>query len=150
MFYRIFVSMILMSIYISLSGCDNVKSPMLEPKTTPPVSPQKGMATVIGRVVSEGDNKPITDTIVRMAEVVRQGGEGAYVLDIAQSPGTRSDQNGYFIFENVNPQEYVIIIGDVYDVYKVVSGDDQKPIAWATAADQILDVGTLSVDLGGE
>ena len=114
---------------------------------TPPAQPEAGMATVTGRVISEESGLPFADTVVRLAEVVRQEQEGAYVLDVAFSPGTDSDGEGFFIFENVDAIEYVIVVGDVYEIYKVIVGEDGKAKTWVTVEGQILDVGELIVDL---
>jgi hypothetical protein len=105
------------------------------------------MATVIGRVLSETSGEPLSDTIVRLAEVVREGGDGAYILDVAFSPGTDSDDEGFFIFENVDALEYVIVVGDVYEIYKIVVNEEGKAKTWVTVEDQVLDVGELIIDL---
>jgi hypothetical protein len=97
--------------------------------------------------MSEKTGVPMADTLVRLAEVVRSGDEGAYVLDQAFSPGARTDNDGYFIFENIPAMEYVLIVGDVQHSFKVIENEDKKPRVWNALADQILDVGVLKVTL---
>ena len=130
-----------------LSACSLVNSQSTLTAVTPPAPPQAGKATVVGRVMSEKTGEPMADTLVRLAEVVRSGDEGAYVLDQAFSPGARTDKDGYFIFENIPAMEYVLIVGDVQRSYKVIENEDKKPRVYNALADQILDVGVLTVTL---
>jgi hypothetical protein len=137
---------LLLSIIILLAGCKQAGIATQQLDVTPAAPPNTGSATLTGRIVTDsGDGS--ANTIVRLADVVHQGGEGVYVLDMAFSPGARTDQNGYFIFENIKPLEYVIIVGDAYDAYKVISGDDGKAKVFTTTVDQILDVGQFTIDL---
>lgn len=106
-----------------------------------------GKATVIGRVISEKTGQPLAHITVRLAEVVRQGNEGAFVLDTAFSPGDITDDQGYFRFDNVDAKEYVIVVGDVYTVYKIIPEPSGKARVWKAEPDQVLDVGELRVDL---
>ncbi|MHA2401583.1 MAG: hypothetical protein ACXADH_01210 [Candidatus Kariarchaeaceae archaeon] len=128
-------------------ACTSVTQSTDEAMVTPPASPDPGMTSVTGQVVSINSDLPIANTIIRLAQVVREGDEGAYVLDVAFSPGAMSDENGYFIFENITAQEYVIVVGDVYDQYKIIVDDEGKAKTWAALENQVLDVGLLLVDL---
>ena len=130
-----------------IAACTSNTQDRNNPLVTPPAQPEAGMATVTGRVISEESGLPLADTVVRLAEVVRQEEKGAYVLDVAFSPGTDSDGEGFFILENVDPLEYVIVVGDVYEEYKVMADEDGKAKTWTTVEDQILNVGELIVDL---
>ena len=139
--------LIIIAALLIIASCTSNTQEMNIPLVTPPDQPESGMATVTGRVISENSGLPLADTIVRLAEVVRQGDEGAYVLDVAFSPGTDSEGEGFFIFENVDPLEYVIVVGDVYEIYKVMADEDGKARTWITVKDEILNVGELIVDL---
>ena len=140
--------LIIIAASLIFASCTTNTQEMKKPLVTPPAQPESGMATVTGRVISENTGLPLSDTIVRLAEVVRQEDEGAYVLDVAFSPGTDSDGEGFFIFENVDAYEYVIVVGDVYEIYKVMADEDGKAITWITVEDEILNVGELIVNLG--
>jgi hypothetical protein len=142
--FYIFLFSILSGIIIACAS--DTRAPT-EALVTPPASPDPGMTTVTGRVISKNTDHPLSPTIIRLARVVREGDEGAYVLDIAFSPGAMSDENGFFIFENIAAQEYVIVVGDVYDQYKIIVENDGTAKAWAALENQVLDVGELSVDL---
>ena len=109
--------------------------------------PENGKATVVGKVISLIDGTPMPDTVVRLAEVYREGDEGAFVLDGAYSPGAITDEQGKFAIENVDVKEYVIVVGDVYDKYQIIADPDDNAKIYQAIKDEILDVGELEVDL---
>ena len=51
------------------------------------------------------------------------------------------------MFENVEPMEYVIVVGDIENTYRIVSDDSGKASVFMAEPDQILDVGELTVEL---
>lgn len=124
-------------------------SPTIQTQSEPPTvpTPEPGSASVAGRVLALADQSPMPDTIVRLAEVHRDGDQGAYVLDMAFSPGTRTDANGYFVFPSVEAREYVIIVGDVEWLYDVISETDGLPKVWQADPNQVLSTGDLLVEL---
>jgi len=130
-----------------LVGCNTV-TPTLEPTQTKAAAlPEEGMATVVGQVLDRETGESMQDTIVRLAEVHRDGDDGAYVLDVAFSPGALTDKDGFFIFENVDAMEYVIVVGDVYNVYEVITGEEGTPATWVAGKNQVTDIGQIRVDL---
>jgi hypothetical protein len=108
------------------------------------------MASVVGQVLHQ-EGHPMVNTIVRLAEVARgaEGRGGAFILDVARSPGTFTDQNGYFNIQNVKAGEYVIVVGDVEitGIYEVIPDTDGKAKIWNLPADKVTDVGVLTVNI---
>lgn len=135
-------------ILLFLSACTSKESTEV-PATSPTLSPpSEGLSSVTGQVIHEETQEPFIDTIVRLAEVVRtEEGEDVFVLDQAFSPGAKTDETGIFVFEDVDPMEYVIVVGDVTGIYEVIPGDDGKPKVFNATPDEILDVGSLLVRL---
>jgi hypothetical protein len=137
---------------VFLSSCNkglpSAINPEVLPTGTPPPAPEAGKATAIGQVKHQ-DGSPFSDVIVRLANVARdaQGKGGAYILDIAHSPSTYSDAYGYFIIQNIDPGEYVIVIGDVEvpQLYEVVQESNGDAKVWNFPVDQVTDVGVLTV-----
>jgi hypothetical protein len=109
--------------------------------------PEAGKATVVGQVLSKQTGAPITGTSVRLAEVTRQDGEAIYVLDGANSPGAETGGDGSFVMANIVAREYVLVIGDPYAKYVVIPDETNRARVWNAAADQVLDVGELRIDL---
>ena len=141
--YPIILGLILCLFIAGCSVVGNVGSPAV----TPPAKPESGKATVVGRVISSKDGSPYVDTLVRLAEVYREGDKGAYALDQAFSPGAKTDANGYFIFENITAREYVLVIGDVMKDYKIYPDSQGKPKVWTAEPDKVLDMGIIKTDL---
>jgi len=137
-----------------LTSCTKTTTPTINPEVlvtpTPPPQPNSGMATIIGQVV-HNDGHPLAKIIVRLADVARgaEGKGGAFILDLARSPGTITDQYGYFIFQNVKAAEYVIVVGDVEvtGVYEIIHGADGKATVWNLPADQVTNVGVIKVSI---
>lgn len=117
---------------------------------TPPQPPDPGLATVTGRIINTiGEFQP--RVIVRLAEVFRgiEGRGGAFILDVAHSPSTYSDEAGYFILPNIKAAEYVIVIGDVEitGIYEIIPQEDGKARVFTMPADQVTDVGEITITI---
>lgn len=117
---------------------------------TPPPQPESGKATMVGRVMHQ-DGYPLGNVIVRLADVARgaEGRGGAFILDVARSPGTITDQNGFFTVQNIKPGEYVIVVGDVEtgNVYEIIKEDNGTAKVWNFPADKVTDIGVLKVSI---
>jgi hypothetical protein len=130
---------------VFLTSCSQAKEVTMG--GTPVPDPETGKATAIGRALWKKDGAPYRFTLVRLAEVVRQGDEGLFVLDQAFSPGSRTDENGYFVFKNIPAGEYVLVVGDVMTVYKIIPEQGDQAKVFDIPADVVTDLGTVRVDL---
>lgn len=112
-------------------------------------TPEIGKSNLTGYLVDD-QGIPLKNTTIRLAEVYRQSENsenGAYLLDTAFSPGTVSDENGFFFFQNIEPKEYVIVIGDVENNnYEIISQQNGLPKVWVVIANQVIDIGTIKVN----
>src|SRR4051794_17878437 len=99
---KIYVCLFLASLAIILSACQTAaplltdKNKEIKGKFIP--SPEAGMAVMTGKVLSSKDGKQFSNVPVRLAQIYRKEGEsegdGAFVLDIANSPSALSEQDG--------------------------------------------------------
>lgn len=111
-----------------------------------------GKAVVIGRLISSITEQPITNVPVRMAKIhyAEEGNkdpnQGAWALDNAFSPYSVSNENGYFIFENVEPVDFVIFVGDILDRYNIETDEAELPIPHTAPADTLTDLGDVVVE----
>ncbi len=110
------------------------------------------LSAVEGRVltVASGTPRPMADTVVRLAKVFynEPHTDGVYVLDGASSPGAITDQEGRFSVVNIEPGDYVIVVGDAESPdHVIISERDGKAKLFTAEAGQTLDVGTLEVNL---
>jgi len=103
---KLLLSLIIFVFFISACSQERPTSSRI----TPFASPQSDKAIVVGRVVSPGAKSPYANLIVRLAEIhyEENGQGGVFVMDEGLSPGTRTDNNGNFVIENVPPMEYAI------------------------------------------
>lgn len=111
-----------------------------------------GKAVVLGRLISTVTGQPIANTPVRMAEIFyaeegnKDPNQGAWALDNAQSPFAYTNADGFFIFENVEPGDFVIFVGDVLDRYNVETNENERPVPRTAPADELSDLGDVRVN----
>jgi hypothetical protein len=64
-----------------------------------------------------------------------------------------TNEQGSFMFSNIEPGEYVIVVGNVEGVdleaYEIIANPDGSGRVVNAEADQIIDVGKLEVTLSG-
>jgi hypothetical protein len=113
--------------------------------------PKSGKSVVFGRILSIKSGKPLSNVIVRMAEVyyqndAKKSDNGIYVLDNAFSPYTVTNNNGVFVFDNIEPRDYVLFVGDVAVKYTIVTRSDGKPKVWTVKGDEITYFGDIMID----
>ena len=132
---------------LSLVACggDASKTPPSTIVPTPTLA--AGTASVVGQVTSVQSGKPLANRPVWLAPITYQGDEGVYALDTAFSPGSKTDQDGKFRIVNVEPKDYVLVVGDPNSDYQIISEPSGKARVWKLQADQTLDVGVLNVTL---
>lgn len=110
--------------------------------------PESGRTTVFGNVSNPTNNQPYSQVQVQLAEAYdNDQGETNFVLNTVQSPITFADDQGDFVFENIPPHRYVVVVGDVYSNYKILLGPDQVTMVIDAKVDQKLDLGPLKVDI---
>lgn len=124
-----------------LTACSSPASPVADVP-----QPEAGKATLMGRMVSASTGEPIPNTGVRLAEIYDANGEDVYVLDIARSPGTFTDDGGYFIFANIPANSYVMFLTDDEMINAAITEAPDVAKAWKVEPDQILDLGSVSVE----
>jgi hypothetical protein len=130
-----------------LTGCRGSKDETPVGQATPIPAPEAGKTTVTGSVFSTSANRPYPKAAVWLAEVYRQGGEGAYVLDHAFSPAIYADENGVFVIANAPVKEYVIVVGDPEGAYEVIPDEKGTARVYNTEDGKVLDVGQINVSL---
>ena len=113
---------------------------------TPVQNPNPGKATITGKVISTITKKPLKTT-VWLAEVYRHDNEAIYLFDSVNTINVFSDQNGLFVISNVDPKEYVIIVGNPEGKDEVIEDQAGNPKVWKIQAGQIFNTGELKVGL---
>lgn len=111
------------------------------------LTPEPGKASVIGRIMTRDTNQPYANVIVRLAPVVDLGTdeEDAFALDEARSPGTISDESGYFAFSSIEPGDYVLIFGNISTIYVIPTSTPDHAIVVKLMQDQVTNIGELQI-----
>jgi hypothetical protein len=115
----------------------------------PPVpTPSAGVAVVVGQAIGNTTQAPIKKTYVYLAKVFwdKDHKNAAFALDIAHSPVATTDQNGYFTFNQIEPSEYVLVVGDYYGNNDVVREKNGDARVYKPEAGKSLDVGVVQVN----
>lgn len=136
------------------SAQPSVMGSMSSPLTSPvarelvavPV-PAAGKATVTGVIVSATTGAPYARTSIHLAEVYRQNGEAAYILNTASSPSTLTNDSGQFIAKDIPAREYVIVIGEPNASYAILNEPNGQAKVWNAEGGKVLDVGLQPVTL---
>ena len=147
-----FIFLLLSLVFIS--ACSKTTPSAINPEVlvtvTPPPQPEAGKSTISGQVMHTA-GYPVANTVIRLAEVARgaEGKGGAFILDVARSPGTITDVNGYFVIQNVKAGEYVIVVGDVEatGIYEIIPENETEAKVYNLPADQITNVGIITVSI---
>jgi hypothetical protein len=97
--------------------------------------------------VLDKQGQPITETPVRLAQVFRKGDDGAFMLDLAHSPSSISDPNGFFVLVSIPPAEYLLVVGKPEDNNYIIYQDSAgKPYTYQIREDTTQDLGEVTVD----
>ncbi|NJP08028.1 MAG: carboxypeptidase-like regulatory domain-containing protein [Chloroflexaceae bacterium] len=111
-------------------------------------TPENGKTSIVGQVLSTTNGQPLVNTFVWRGEVVRKD-EGAVVVYDETDSVARTNEQGFFAFENIEPGEWTLMVGDPYGKNETIVETDNPEHAriWEPASGEILDVGILEVAL---
>jgi len=113
------------------------------PEETTASFPVTGKSRVCGTIVYP-DSSPFDDDSIYLAPVY----EGtAIVLDTSSSPGAKTDQDGHFCTSDINPGEYVLVIGSPELSYEIYSEDGISAVVYKAQAGETLDIGVVETNL---
>src|SRR3989337_20516 len=151
MFYhRLIFKIIPLSIFVLFTACGEYlsSSPTLTPSSEIIISPNK--TAIVGRMISSASSKPLplSNIAVRLAKMFwnEDRTEGVFVLEGATSPGDITDEQGYFSIIDIEPGEYVIVVGEAIGNNEIITETSGKAKIFIAEKDTVLDVGTLEVN----
>lgn len=109
-------------------------------------APEAGKGAITGRALFLDINEPASNIPVQLAEIIRQNGQEVFILDIAQSPYTETNSAGYFAFENVEPGDYAVSVGNVEANQYAVWADSNDVAIIITVEDGLVkEIGEVTV-----
>ncbi len=112
-------------------------------------SPAPNLTTVTGYVFFKNSNTPLVNVPVILSQIYRnEQDDGVFVYDTATSPYALTDINGRFIFSDVEPTEFIILVGNVeVNNYEIVKEPNGEAKFLNLLPGKILDLGVIKVDL---
>ena len=79
-------------------------------------------SAIVGQLLTQKGGSPaiLPRMGMRLAQVVwnEQRTDGSFILDSAGSPLATSKDDGSFSFLNIEPADYVIVVGDAFGTYE--------------------------------
>ncbi len=131
---------------LTLAGCGARANSLIAQIT---LTPSK--TAIVGKVMTNASGKtlPLTKTVVRLAIVFwnEDKSEGAFVLEGGSSPSAISNEKGEFAFTNLDPKDYVVVVGDMMGDNVIIAEPDGKAKIFTPESDKTLDIGVLEVSL---
>ena len=118
--------------------------------TLPPVeyTPKPGYGLVQGLLYV--DDQPAPERVLYLASIISSGGEVEIAaLDAVNDPRTDTDGSGRFVFLDIAPGRYALGINSPGGPV-LIRGADGDEITAEVIADQIVDLGTVTIVPFGE
>lgn len=112
---------------------------------------EPGKAAIVGQVVTNASGEPVLlpDTVVRLARVFwnEEHSDGAFVLEGGSSPSDITNEMGVFTHVNIEPADYVVVVGEVIGFHEIISNPDGSAKIFTAKEGQIIDVGIIRVSI---
>lgn len=108
-------------------------------------SADAGVVSGILLLDSGEEAEPVSSTILSLAEVLTdsQGRERAASYDRINSPATTTDEQGRFVFTNIPPGTYGLVLDTVMNSYLLLQPGTQRAMTITVEAGEIVDLGEL-------
>ncbi len=112
-----------------------------------PSLPEDGFSTLTGQLMLldiDGDSKPIHGIILYLGEIITlsNGSPGMAAVDKQTAPSTISSGVGQFLFEDVEPGEYVLIVDQIAQTF-ILNNPGGGDMIIDVQPNQITDIGEL-------
>jgi hypothetical protein len=133
-----------------LAACSNsAATPVLPANAAAQApTPLAGRSGMIGQILNSDTNTPAKQASVYLATVVwnPQRTEAAYYYDLARSPVAFTNDEGIFTFNDLEPNEYVMLVGDYYTIMDVIRATDGTARVHKLEAGQVFNAGSIPVN----
>ena len=117
------------------------------PAITPTVTSAPGTGQVIGVLLVGVNNvsQPVNNVLLYLAETIKDsnGKDSVAALDRTSSPRTVTDDQGRFVFSNVPPGNYGLILDMVTNSYLLMKPGSEEALIIEMSAGKQVDLGSL-------
>jgi hypothetical protein len=130
-------------------ACDSADADPRVSTVTPVVTPAPGKGIVLGELWEYDRHVPNADGVLYLSDVLTstQGGVAIASLDAASAPRAYADKQGVFVFNDVQPNEYVLATVTPRGYIFLVDPDTSKQIRLGVKAGEVINLGRVYVDL---
>ncbi len=128
------------------TACSAIKLPSLSPSATS--VPGTSRVTGVLLVKINGKSQPAKAALLYLAGTIKDsaGKDSFAALDRIHSPRTETDDHGRFVFSNVPPGNYGLILDVITNSYLLMKPGSQEPLIVEVSTGQQVDLGTLLYD----
>jgi len=137
-----------------LTSCSSTTEPTTSPavqEAMDQIELEPGKAAIVGQVVTNASGEPVLlpGTVVRLAQVFwnEENSDGAFVLEGGSSPSDITNEMGVFVHSNIDPADYVVVVGEVIGIHEIISNPDGSAKIFTAKDGQITDVGIIRVSI---
>lgn len=110
----------------------------------------KDRTAITGFVVKGKNSEPVSEIVVRLGEVIwnNDKSDGSFIIDGANSPSTITDDQGFFILNDIDIKDYIIVLGNLEESPIVVVKKENKEKAeiYSPEVNKELFIGFLNLD----
>ncbi|MDY6895134.1 MAG: hypothetical protein SVO01_06945 [Thermotogota bacterium] len=108
-------------------------------------TPKANSMVIHGKLMSNETNQILPDIELRLATIIPVNpGTGYIVSTNEDSPKTYTNDNGEFLFADIDPDDYVLILNTPFNSYPIVDIDDNHIEIYA-GVENLIDLGTVYV-----
>ena len=137
-----------------LTSCSSTTEPTTSPAVQDAMDQielEPGKAAIVGQVVTNASGEPVLlpGTVIRLAQVFwnEENSDGAFVLEGGSSPSDITNEMGVFVHSNIDPADYVVVVGEVIGTHEIISNPDGSAKIFTAKEGQITDVGIIRVSI---
>lgn len=139
-----------------------IDSPLIAPlsplATTDLAQPTPGKASITGRLIDLTTGAPLRDQNLSLPAVLCAPGVAEedkreqcfYMVDEAFDPSALTDDNGNFVFRDIEAGEYVMLVGSLMTENVILKDELNRPIIWEAITDTVVALGDIVVEFGSE
>jgi hypothetical protein len=111
-------------------------------------TPNQETGVVVGYLISRITNSPLVAQTVYLGEFLpmEPGSNYLVTLEVEGSPHTKTDDQGRFVFAEIAPGDYPLIVWTPFRSKVVTMSPDERALAVTVRAGESLDLGQVEVE----
>ncbi len=125
---------------------DGVAYPSDQIPIRPQVAPTSG--AIVGKLINSNTGLLASGVIIHLAKTLplSPGPGHLFTFDMASAPRAQTKADGSFMFENIEPGEYGLLVWTPHETSQVEYSDNpDEELIVAVEAGRVIDVGTVKV-----